>query len=196
MAHFSDEEIINKIQSVEERENDIAFKYLYKQNYRMIERFIALNNGNDEDSGDVFQDSLIILYNRVKQKQFDLSCTIKTYLYSVCRNIWLDKLRSNKIHSRILNDNRPFIDVQEDFTALLLNDEKRNRIMDLLNKLGEECRNILYYFYYDRLNMLEIARRMDLSSDQAAKNKKYKCMKKLREMVLTNPVIKKSLMTG
>lgn len=196
MAHFSDEEIIRKIQSVEERENDVAFNFLYKQNYRMIERFIKSNNGNDEDSGDVFQDSLIILYNRIKQKQFDLSCSIKTYLYSICRNIWLDKLRSNKIHSRILNDNRPFIDVQEDFTALLSNDEKRNRIMDLLNKLEEECRNILYYFYYDRLSMLEIAQRMGLSSDQAAKNKKYKCMKKLREMVLTNPVIKKSLMTG
>jgi DNA-directed RNA polymerase specialized sigma24 family protein len=50
----------------------------------------------------------------------------------------------------------------------------------LLGRLGERCRKILYLFYYHKEPMEKIAVEMELTPD-SAKNQKYRCLNQLRE---------------
>ncbi len=66
-----------------------AIETIYRENYSIIQSFIIKNNGYPEDARDIFQEAMIVLYEKAKSDSFELSCQIKTYLYSVCRRLWL-----------------------------------------------------------------------------------------------------------
>jgi DNA-directed RNA polymerase specialized sigma subunit len=59
----------------------------------------------------------------------------------------------------------------------------------MLDKLGESCRKILMLFYYENLPMKEIVQHLHYENEQVVRNKKYKCLKELTEMVKANPLI-------
>src|SRR6516225_9821011 len=58
----------------------------------MVQSLILNNNGNREDAKDIFQEAIIVLYEKSKSDSFQLSCLIKTYVYSVSRRLWLKRL--------------------------------------------------------------------------------------------------------
>ena len=66
---------------------------IYKDNYNMVQSLIINNNGTSDDAKDVFQEAMIVLYEKVRAGNFELSCLIKTYLYSVSRRLWLKRLQ-------------------------------------------------------------------------------------------------------
>ena len=70
-----------------------AIETIYRENYTTIQAFIVKNNGYPEDARDIFQEAMIVLFEKAKLKSFVLSCQIKTYLYSVSRRLWLKKLQ-------------------------------------------------------------------------------------------------------
>ena len=70
-----------------------AVETIYRENYGVIQAFIVKNNGYPEDARDIFQEAMIVLFEKAKLNSFVLSCQIKTYLYSVCRRLWLKKLQ-------------------------------------------------------------------------------------------------------
>ena len=68
---------------------DSCIKFLYREYFPMVRSIVSTQNGSQEDAEDVFHDGLIIIYNRLKNKRFKLNSTLKTYLFFVCKNIWL-----------------------------------------------------------------------------------------------------------
>jgi DNA-directed RNA polymerase specialized sigma24 family protein len=73
--------------------NDSAIiEQLYKENFSTIQAFILANNGSYDDARDVFQEAMIALYEKAQSGSFVLTCQIKTYIYSVCRRLWLKKI--------------------------------------------------------------------------------------------------------
>ncbi len=68
-----------------------ALEIIYKQHYPAILHFIIQNNGTDQDAKDLYQEAVIILYEKLRQEHFLLTCQIKTFLYSVCRKLWLKR---------------------------------------------------------------------------------------------------------
>lgn len=181
---LTDEQVIQKLRSSSEKEQNEALKYLYKQYYTMAVHLLRSNNGDADDAKDVFQDSLIILFNKVRQPDFQSGSSLKTYLYAVCRNLWLKKLRSSGYDQKFRETQD--VNAADDPSDALEVSEKQQAIAGLMNKLGEDCRKILLFFYYEKLSMQEIVEKMGLSGEQVAKNKKLNCMNKLREMVLSN----------
>ena len=185
---FTDNAILDLLRSPSQAENDRALQHLYTRHYRMIEQLILKNSGEQSDAADIFQDALISFYNQVKQKNLQLTCAISTYLYSISRNLWLRKLR-NRGRQTPLQDFHEHIETNENHLQSIIQDERSETIADLLGDMGEECQQILLCYYYERLRMKEIQARMGMTSEQVVKNKKSKCMKKLREKVLTNPAL-------
>ncbi|MGA3013097.1 MAG: sigma-70 family RNA polymerase sigma factor, partial [Bacteroidales bacterium] len=95
MIHYSDEKIISDIR--ENREGSIS--YLYKEFFALIRSIVIKNSGNNEDAEDVFQDGLIVLFQKIRLESFELNCSLKTFFFSVCRNIWLQRLdRKWRLH--------------------------------------------------------------------------------------------------
>ena len=141
------------------------------------------NNGDSQDGEDIFQDGLIVLFNQARKPDFELRCTIKTYLYSVCRNLWLKKLRKSSRVVELTESIKQFITIDESQLKTLEVTEEKEIVANYLNQLSNGCQEILKYFYFDKKKMSEIASLMGLANEQGAKNKKSMCMKKLKSLM-------------
>lgn len=179
----SDSSILKLLNSDKESEIDKGLNCLFRNCGKIILKFILANKGTEDEAKDVIQDSIIVFYEQVKNKNLVLDCTINTYMYSVSRNLWLKKLAYK---SRFINELSEYIVIDNVLTEGFDDDIRNNKFIKLFNELGESCRVILLYYYYDKLSMKEIMIRMNFKSEQAAKNKKYKCLNYLREIVLNN----------
>ena len=188
----TDSELVNFLQSGDSGRQESAFRHLYRNYFGLIESLVLSNAGTKEDAADIFHDGLIVLFNNVKKGAFNVKSTIKTYLYSICRNLWLMKLRSGKRETS-LEEKHEHIQIQEDHFKTLVIDEKKQLLLNLLQELGEDCRKILELYYFRKLKMNEISTKLNLASEQVAKNKKSRCMKNIRSKVQGNVHYQQSL---
>lgn len=190
-----DNELVALLASLDERENNRALRYLYATHYEVITKMIYKNSGTDEEAKDVFQDGLIVLYNKCKTTDFRLSSSLQTFLFSICRNLWLMKLRVKKREVKLDDSFNLLPDLEDSVLEVLVVNEREELVARLLNQLGDACKQILHYFYFEKMRMKEIMQHMNFSSEQVAKNKKANCMKKLRKLVLESEPLKKRLKT-
>jgi len=175
---LSDQKLIELIR---QGDNSRALDKLYK-GFPQIRKLVLSKGGNEDDAKDVFQESLIIFFQKAKKPDFELTAAISTYLYSVSWYVWKDKLKK-------LNKNVSFDDIvnldrddESDIEYHLEKERKFEFVDEALTRLGEKCLKILKMFYYDKRNMDEIADVMSLSSAKVAKNQKYKCIERARKM--------------
>ncbi len=180
MRRIPDAELIHDLQYSERRELDKVFSYLYRQVYDQVFHFIRKYKGIEADAEDIFHDGLIALLKLARRGQLAADKTnVEAYLFSICRNLWFKKLQKKKI--TISPDDLQMAGPVEEVPLYgLLKKEQQEQVLQLLGQLGEDCRKVLTYFYYDRLRMKKIAELMGYSSDQVAKNRKSDCMKKLK----------------
>ncbi len=165
------------------RDNDVI-NYVYKVYYPSINFFITSNSGIEEDVEDIFQESLIIIYRKLKEKNLKLvNCSFKTYLYSVCRNLWLKELekRRNRKES-IIADSEDFIDVNEGISDVQDENERYKLYQVYFEKLGDDCKKVLKLFL-DKVSLREIAKIMGYGSEKYAKKRKYQCKEMLVNMI-------------
>ena len=86
-----------------------AAESIYKQHFNMIQSLIINNNGSFDDARDIFQEAVIVLYEKARSGTFELNCQLKTYLYSVCRRLWLKRLQQQQQYEKShgINENTP-----------------------------------------------------------------------------------------
>ncbi|HLK28093.1 MAG TPA: sigma-70 family RNA polymerase sigma factor [Puia sp.] len=155
---------------------------IYKENYKMVQTMVIGNNGTAEDAKDIFQESMIVLYEKVKTGTFELNCQIKTYIYSVCRRLWLKRLAQLQRTSTETENIEEIVHVEEEVEA----HEQRNADFHLMEKamqgLGEPCKSLLEAYYLQKKNMVEIAANFGYTNADNAKNQKYKCLIRLKKI--------------
>lgn len=163
-----------------------AVETIYSDNYNTIQSLIINNNGTSDDARDIFQEAMIVLYEKVKTENFELNCQIKTYVYSVCRRLWLKRLQHMGRYITEVGNIESTIPVEEE----LENHERKNvefEMMDLaISKLGEPCKSLIEAFYLQKKNMQEIAADFGYTNADNAKNQKYKCLMRLKKIFFTH----------
>jgi len=164
-------------------ENDTkAIETIYKDNFKMVQAFILNNSGSYDDARDIFQEAMITLYEKAKSESFVLTSQIKTYLYSVCRRLWLKRLQQMGRYVAQSETLEETIAVEDDIAI----HEKRNAdfaIMDrAMNSLGEPCKSLLESYYLHKKGMHEIAADFGYTNADNAKNQKYKCLMRLKKL--------------
>jgi len=160
--------------------NSAVLETVYKTFFPGIQTFVLQNSGTEEEARDLCQEAIIVLYEKLSRQGTELSCSVKTYLYSVTRNLWLKKLSSRNKSITSLNEQEEFLLVEEDtadWSEKELMYEKINHSMELL---GNPCADIIKDFYYNRLSIQEIADKHGYNNTDTAKNQKYKCLMRLR----------------
>lgn len=159
-----------------------AVEALYKSHFSMIQHFVTNNNGSFDDARDIFQEAMITLYEKVQLDNFALTCQIKTYLFSICKNLWLKRLQQMGKYSAPLSAQEETISVEEDLDRF----EKKDAafaIMDrALNSLGEPCKSLLEGYYLNKKGMQELASQFGYTNADNAKNQKYKCLMRLKKL--------------
>ena len=96
----------------------------------MIQHFVLNNNGSFDDARDLFQEAMITLYEKVQSDSFVLSCQIKTYLFSICKNLWLKRLQQMGKYSAPLSTEEESIAVEADLEAF----QKKDAAFTIMNR--------------------------------------------------------------
>ena len=159
---------------------------IYQANYNMVQSLVINNNGSSDDAKDIFQEAMIVLYEKVRSGTFELNCQIKTYVYSVCRRLWLKRLQQLNRYSSPLGDIETAVPVEEEIEG----HEKRNAEFEMMekaiNSLGEPCKSLLEAYYLQKQNMQVIAVNFGYTNSDNAKNQKYKCLMRLKKIFFTH----------
>ena len=139
--------------------DDKAFYELYKAFYPMIVHMVITNNGSEIEAKDIYQDAMTVVYERLIDKQFELSCSIKTYVYAVSRNMWLKYLtRHKRLQGKIENIEQVPYELKE-LEYKKEEEEMINTLESALEELGQPCKQILELFYFEKKSMDEISNR-------------------------------------
>ncbi len=158
---------------------------IYKENFIMVQAFIVNNNGTYDDACDIFQEAIITLYEKAKSDSFVLTCQIKTYIYSVCRRLWLKRLQQMGRYVMQTEGLEETVSVEEDIEV----HEKRNAEFAIMERamgsLGEPCKSLLQAYYLQKKGMTEIAAEFGYTNADNAKNQKYKCLMRLKKLFFT-----------
>jgi RNA polymerase sigma factor (sigma-70 family) len=159
-----------------------AIETIYKQHYNMVQSLIINNNGLADDARDIFQEAMIVLYEKARSGSFELNCQLKTYLYSVCRRLWLKRLTQLHRYSAEVGNLEDTVPVEEELES----HEQRSidfQVMERsMQNLGEPCRGLLEAYYLQKKNMVEIAANFGYTNADNAKNQKYKCLMRLKKL--------------
>lgn len=158
-----------------------AYEQLYCKSLPSLIRFVNFNNGREEDAQDLLQEASIVLFRKLLQSDFVLSCAPATYIYSICRKKWLYQLKKRKIAIVNILDTNDYIDIPDylpEEEDMLL--EKKFR--EAFEQLEKSCQEILQRFYYLNQSLEEIAQSIRYSSTNAVKVKKFRCMQKLKDV--------------
>ncbi|MCX6332523.1 MAG: sigma-70 family RNA polymerase sigma factor [Bacteroidetes bacterium] len=159
-----------------------AVETLYKSHFTMIQHFVENNNGSFDDARDVFQEAMIALYEKVQLDSFVLTCQIKTYLFSICKHLWLKRLHQMGKYSSPLNAHEESISVETDM-GMFEKKEAAFAIMNrALNSLGEPCKSLLEGYYINKKGMQELANQFGYTNADNTKNQKYKCLMRLKKL--------------
>lgn len=155
---------------------------LYKSYFPMILQLVLKNNGNEDDAKDVFQESIIVLYNKVKSGDFELNSKLKTFLYSVCRRLWLKRLNAESRIVRNIQDFSEIMAVEDDLEKHEEKDRQFELMESALNHLGEPCKTIIEDYYIQSKSMQEICEKFGYTNADNAKTQKYKCLQRLKKI--------------
>lgn len=158
------------------------FNELYEYEFPKVVKLIIKNSGSVDIAKDVFQDAIVILMEKVYANTLDLTCTISTYLYSICRFLWMDQLRQNK-REMPFNDSYSYLNVEITVAGFENTPDIYENVNKAIGTLGDPCKQLLECYYYKNLSWVEIAQTLGYANAASARNQKYKCLERIRKTV-------------
>lgn len=76
------------------KEKNNAFGQLYAKYFGMVDHFVTHNSGRSTDAEDLFQDTMVTLLEKLRQDNFVLTASLKTYIMAIAKNLWLKRLNA------------------------------------------------------------------------------------------------------
>lgn len=192
--HWSDEAIVDAILTGGRKEHE-ALVALYKKFHVSLERFIThRSSGRDyaKQPEDIIWEAIEAFVVNVKKGSFSVKdASLETYLKSICKNLWFRYISSEA--SRDERQNKymaEWDELDDDVSQTLVEQENWEYYIDLVNKAGKNCRQILDMRLIDGFSMQEISQKLVaegvFESDQTVRNTKSKCLKKIMDMINVN----------
>ncbi|MBK9593542.1 MAG: sigma-70 family RNA polymerase sigma factor [Crocinitomicaceae bacterium] len=156
---------------------------IYKEVYPMVLKHVTQNSGSKEDAQDVFQDAFYVLIKKTEQPNFNLTSELSTFLVGIAKNVWLKKLTRTSLDvtsykAELETESEEFSEKEDD------NLKKVRHMSFALTELGEPCKSILIQYYFLKQTMQEIAAAFHYTNAENAKNQKYKCLQRLKKLVI------------
>jgi len=177
-VQFTDEDFIEGLRS---GDNEVL-RALYKKYFSLVLKFIVNNSGTQEAAQDVYQESIIVLYENAQNSSFHLNCQLQTYIYSVAKRIWLKQLKkTGKTFLFKEEEEVQLADVSEDLNLYLQKEADIEKMNKSLGELGEPCVTLIKDFYVHKLSMDDLALKFGYTNADNAKNQKYKCLQRLKK---------------
>ncbi|MCH2046434.1 MAG: sigma-70 family RNA polymerase sigma factor [Saprospiraceae bacterium] len=174
------------------RANDTsAYKLFYKKAYWAAASFVLKNSGTQTEAQDIFQEAMVVFLTNIRKSNFELTCKPENYIYAIVRNLWLKSLKKSKktpikVWEQSLDERLPthYLDEEDN-----VDDTDQQLLMVAMKTLSsfekEDCKQLLTWFYFDRISLKEIAIRLNLAYG-SAKNRRISCLKHLKKRIKSN----------
>jgi RNA polymerase sigma factor (sigma-70 family) len=173
------------------RNDNKTLRNLYVTNYPKIEVLVLKNSGTKADAKDIYQEAFLAVWQNVKQNKFipKSESSINGYLYTIAKNKWMDILRSQGYKKTVIASQLNHFEIKDEenngIDDDILKDKRLEDVMLAFKNLGDACKSLLHQFYFEKKSMNLIAEELQLDS-ASTRNKKYRCMQKLRKIALKN----------
>ena len=155
---------------------------IYRDNYPMVQTFILNNNGNTDEARDIFQETMIVLFEKAVSGSFELNCQLKTYIYSVCRRLWLKRLQQLQRYHNPVENGEETVSVEEELEVHEKHNTDFSMMENALARIGEPCKSLLDAYYIQKKSMQDIAADFGYTNADNAKTQKYKCLLRLKKI--------------
>lgn len=169
-----------------------AFELLYHKYYRMVAKQAANAGRTGADAEDLFQELLVILVRKIRQPEFQLSAKLSTYLFAIARNL-LYKQSGPDTLSRSADTilpERPSENEADELAVRAQREEQLTAVVDQLELLQTDCRQVLKLFFFEKRSQVEIAGILGYS-ESFVKVKKFRCLDYLRKQVKASPLFQR-----
>ena len=170
----------------------VIIKAFYKTHLPRITRYILKNSGNSDDARDIFQDAMVIVFKKIKDNRLRIDCALGTYVYGICKYLWLNRLKSMGKIEAFDADFLKLQDPADDALDIIERSERKSLVHKYLLKLGEGCQEILLMFF-GGYSLREIANQKELTEGYTRK-RKFLCQRKLIELTEKDPTFKEILL--
>ena len=158
--------------TAEEREE--LFINLYKSTFPFVARYVSKMGGTFDEAKDIFQDALVIYYEKSVECSFEPKTNERAYLLGIAKHLWLKQHRDNSKLTSIDD-----VDIANEETS----QASDKKVLSFLQTAGKKCMDLLRSFYYDGLQLADAAELFGFSGVRSATVQKYKCLEKVREAV-------------
>jgi DNA-directed RNA polymerase specialized sigma24 family protein len=162
----------NILSTVEMRE--AFFMTLYKKAFPTVARYVARMGGTLEEAQDIFQDTLVVYYEKVISAPADIVVNEKAYLFGIAKKLWMQHYKTN-------SKNQPLDDL--DIEAIPDEQPASSKLLHYLETSGKKCMELLKAYYYDGATVSDVAALFGYGGIHSATVAKYKCLEKVRETV-------------
>lgn len=133
---------------------------------------------------DVYQDSIIILYENILQGKLNkLKSSIKTYLFAIGKYKIFAYLKVESQHKELQRDE---LVVNMNLFEIDTSEDRLKQLQQAYLLLGPKCQEVLNLFYYEGLNLEEIKNRLSYDSKNTVKSQKSRCLKQLKKTIQIN----------
>jgi RNA polymerase sigma factor (sigma-70 family) len=187
MINLTDEELIKGLIQQESR----CIKFLYKEYFPLAKSIAERNSGSYEDAEDLFQDSIVVLYKRLKNENLKLNAGLKTFFYGICKNLWMQRLDRKwrlSYSENMAEEPRGSYEITEkEISEEVL--EKKRLFQKHFLSLPKKCQKILQ-LYMNEVPLKNIAKELGLKNEEYVKSRKYSCKNLLRKRIMNDPQCK------
>jgi RNA polymerase sigma factor (sigma-70 family) len=184
MINLTDEDLIKGFKE----QDSICINQMYKLYFPLAKSIAERNSGSIEDAEDLFQDSMVVLYKRLHKESIVLNCSLKTFFYGICKNIWLQRLdkKWRLIYSESLAEepSMTYYVLEKDYSEEVL--EKKRLFQKHFLTLPGRCQRLLS-LCMKNVPLRTIAKELGLKNEEYAKARKYSCKNMLRKKILNDP---------
>lgn len=150
----SDEELVVAIQS-----GDIsAFEQLVRRYQQRLRYFVRRFVASREDAAEVVQDTLFVLYQTIER--VDTARKVKSYIYTIARHTAISHARRYNNDTRI--DESMIGDDDVDVIDTLWNEQRKDAIKRVLNRLTPRYRRVIQLYYLNELSYKEVSAKLHI----------------------------------
>lgn len=174
---ISDINIIDGVRNQDEK----ILNWLYDNYFQSVKKHVLGNSGSNDDVSDVFQDSIIVLYNQITEDNLNLTTDLRGYFFGIARNVWSAQLRKKMRTIELEIDVPDEAEAEEQFDPIL------ERVISRVFKKLKPDQQMVLNLFSEGHSYEEIALMMDLKNEVYARRKKYLCKEALLEFVKQDP---------
>lgn len=161
------------------QEREKMFYELYEQAFPLVAKFVSRMGGSFQDAKDIFQDSLVLFYEKTAGAEFELHTSASAYVTGIAKHLWIRKFKHD-ISNVSLDAWESSIQIPEDFFSPTTSG---NRLLLILERAGKKCLELLRAFYYDKLPVKDLAKMLGYSTSHSVSVQKFKCLEKVRDYI-------------